>query len=283
MFHWLSERKSSVLFIFLLSFLLVLVSYHAKGERGQSRLEEALFWAGTPVLKTVDRITGGMRGLRERFSTLRDLRKENERIREELSRVRNVDPLREEYRLENQRLRLLLGLRETLTYPLVGARVTRRPDDEVFQTAILSIPPDAGVEVLMPVVSPAGLVGQIRTVSGSKAMVHLITDRNSGIAVLTQRRRVQGIVSGEGTGNLRMEYVVRSSDIQVGDLVLTSGLEGIFPKGIAVGTVIGVRKGESLIQKVELAPAVAFHRLEEVLVLLKPADDIPREESGVLP
>lgn len=283
MLHWLSERKSPILFVSLLTALLAVTSYHSRGERGQSALEQALFWAGTPVLKTVDACAAGVRGLRERFVTLQMLREENRRLREELSRVRNIDPLREEYRLENDRLRRLLGLQESVTWPSVGARVTRLDPAEMFRTAGLTIPPEAGVEEGMPAVSPQGVVGRILRVAGSKATLRLVTDPSSGIAVVTSRGRVQGIVSGAGGGLLKMDYVVRGSDIVTNDLVLTSGLDGIFPKGIPVGTVDAVEQGQGLVQKVLVKPAVRFDRLEEILILLKPPDEYPLENPGDLP
>jgi rod shape-determining protein MreC len=283
MLHWLSERKSPILFVFLLTALLAVTSYHSRGERGQSALEQALFWAGTPVLKTVDACAAGVRGLRERFVTLQRLREENRRLREELSRVRNVDPLREEYRLENDRLRRLLGLQESVDWPSVGARVTRLDAAEMFRTAGLTIPPEAGVEEGMPAVSPQGVVGRILRVAGSKATLRLVTDPSSGIAVVTSRGRVQGIVSGAGGGLLKMDYVVRGSDIATNDLVLTSGLDGIFPKGIPVGTVDAVEQGQGLVQKVLVKPAVQFDHLEEILILLKPPDEYPLEDHGGLP
>ncbi|MBI4160992.1 MAG: rod shape-determining protein MreC [Acidobacteria bacterium] len=284
MWNWLSERKPALLLVLILGVLLVLLSHNAAGEEGRSRLEGALFRAGTPVLRSVDRVAAGLRWVRERFVSGRRLREENRVLREELRRARNLDPLGEEYRLENDRLRRLLGLQETISLPSISARITRGPDHGPFGTAILSIPRDGGVGPRMPVVSPAGLVGQVRTVSGAKATVHLILDRNSGVAVLTQRSRVQGVVSGGGSsGNLWMEFVVRGADVRPGDLVLTSGLDGVYPKGIPVGTVTRVWQDGGLTQQVELEPAVPFRRLEEVLILLKPPEELPVEDPGAAP
>jgi rod shape-determining protein MreC len=283
MLHWLSERKSPILFIAILTALLAVVSYHARGDRGQSALEQAMFWAGTPVLKTVDTVAAGVRGVRDRFVTLQTLRQENRRLREELSRSRNVDSLRDEFRLENDRLRLLLGLQESVSWPSVAARVTRLKADDMYRTAGLTIPPEAGVEEGMPVLSPHGVVGRIMRVAGTKATIRLVTDPSSGTAVLTMRGRVQGIVSGAGGGLLKMDYVVRSADIASDDLVLTSGLDGIFPKGIPVGIVEEVEKSQGLVQEVAVYPVVPLDRLEEVLILLKPPDQYPMEDGDGLP
>ncbi len=283
MFGWLSQKKAAVVFVSVMVLLLALISSHADRPLTQSGLEGALFRAGVPVLKTVEKVSGGFRALRLQFASRDRLRRENDRLKAELSLVRNLDPLKEEYRQENERLRLLLGLRENLGFPTAGGRVMRMPRQS-YTPALLSIDPDAGVRQHMPVVSPAGVVGQVQGVSGSIAKVLLITDRNSGIAALIQRDRIQGIVSGKEGEGLRMEYVRRGEQVLVGDIVLTSGLDGIYPKGIVIGTVTFVSEEADLTQRVDLRPAVDFQRLEEVLILLREAEEFPgKEPDGGLP
>ena len=165
-----------------------------------------------------------------------------------------------------------------------------RMPGESYTPALLSIDWQAGVREHMPVVSPTGVVGQVQGVSGSIAKVLLITDRNSGIAAIVTDGlardidRIQGIVSGNDREGLRMDYVRREEKILVGDIVLTSGLDGIYPKGIVIGTVTQVSEDVDLIQRVDLRPAVDFQRLEEVLILLREAEEFPGEEAdGGLP
>ena len=120
----------------------------------------------------------------------------------------------------------------------------------------------------MAVVTPLGVVGQVVSVTARTAKVLLLTDPNSGIDVLVQRTRSRGIVSGSLENGTVLKYVKRSEDIQAGDRLITSGLDGVFPKGMMVGAVIKVRKQHlGLFQFIEVLPAVQSARVEEVLVV----------------
>ena len=120
----------------------------------------------------------------------------------------------------------------------------------------------------MAVVTPLGVVGQVVSVTARSAKVLLLTDPNSGIDVLVQRTRTHGIVSGSLENGTVLKYVKRSEDIQVGDRLITSGLDGIFPKGVMVATVIKVRKQNlGLFQYIEVMPAVTSERAEEVIAV----------------
>jgi rod shape-determining protein MreC len=125
-----------------------------------------------------------------------------------------------------------------------------------------------GVRKGMAVVTPLGVVGQVVGVTSHAAKVLLLTDPNSGIDVLVQRTRSRGIVSGSLDSGTVLKYVKRSEDIQEGDRLITSGIDGIFPKGMMVGTVIKVRKQHlGLFQFIEVLPAVQTARIENVLVV----------------
>jgi len=125
-----------------------------------------------------------------------------------------------------------------------------------------------GVRKGMAVVTPLGVVGQVVGVTPLAAKVLLLTDPNSGIDVLVQRTRSRGIVSGSLDSGIVLKYVKRSEDVQEGDRLMTSGIDGIFPKGMMVGTVIKVRKQNiGLFQFIEVLPAVQTSRIENVLVV----------------
>jgi rod shape-determining protein MreC len=120
----------------------------------------------------------------------------------------------------------------------------------------------------MAVVTPIGLLGRVVSVTARTAKVLLLTDPNSGVDVLVQRTRARGIVSGSLESGTILKYVKRTEDIQEGDRLITSGVDGVFPKGLWVGTVVKVRKQSlGLFQHVEVLPAVNFARAEEVLVV----------------
>jgi rod shape-determining protein MreC len=137
-----------------------------------------------------------------------------------------------------------------------------------FQSCLLDKGSDDRVRKGMAVVTPLGVVGQVVSVTPRSAKVLLITDPNSGVDVLVQRTRARGIVSGSLENGPVLKYVKRSEDIQVGDRLVTSGLDGIFPKGVMVGTVVKVRKQNlGLFQYIEVMPAVHSGRVEEVMVV----------------
>src|SRR5262249_47269296 len=116
----------------------------------------------------------------------------------------------------------------------------------------------------------AGVVGRLVMTSARAAKVQLLVDRNAAAGVLVERSRAQGVVVGGGDEWLRMEYVPETADIVVGDQVVTSGIDGIFPKGFVVGTVQTVEKSGGAYREIVVKPAADFSRLEEVLVVLTP-------------
>jgi rod shape-determining protein MreC len=121
----------------------------------------------------------------------------------------------------------------------------------------------------MAVVTPEGVVGKIIDVFPGSARVLLLTDRSSGIDALVQRTRDQGVVQGIGARRCEVKYLSRQAAVTVGDMIVTSGMAGIFPKGMRVGKVTDVRRGGHLLQKVEITPAATLDRLEEVIVLVR--------------
>jgi rod shape-determining protein MreC len=122
----------------------------------------------------------------------------------------------------------------------------------------------------MPVVNAEGVVGQIMETSRSTAKVLLAHDPNSAVNALVQKNRVQGIVKGEGSQSYTMLYILKNADVEEGDLIVTSGLGGSFPKGIPVGTVASVTKSKrGMFQNITITPAVDFSRMEHLIVILQ--------------
>ena len=129
-----------------------------------------------------------------------------------------------------------------------------------------------------PVTSADGLVGRVILTEGSYAKVQLVTDRASGVGAMIERTRRQGIVRGAGRDGLTLEYVPLQADVQVGDRVVTSGTDGLYPRGVPIGTVVSVEPGGELFHSVQLAPAVDFGQLDQVFLLL--ADSLPGRLKG---
>jgi len=175
--------------------------------------------------------------------------------------------------LENGRLRDLLAFRETLTGELLTARVIGHDPAALSRTITIGQGSAAGVAQGAAVLAPGGLVGQVILVSPHAARVLLITDHNSGVDAVVQRTRGRGIVEGSADGRCSLRFVKRTEDLQVGDLVVSSGLEGIFPRGLPVGRIGAVDKqGQGLFQYAQVDPTVDVDALEEVLVTLGPVE-----------
>lgn len=194
-------------------------------------------------------------------------REENRRLGVKVERLtREADRLAE-LELENARLRELLEFRETLAGDLLTARVIGRDATGLSRTLLIDRGERDGVVKGAPVLAPGGVVGQVFLSSPHAARVLLISDHNSGVDAIVQRTRARGIVQGTVDAGCGLKYMKRTEDVQVGDTVVTSGLDGIFPKGLPIGHVVGVdKRGQGLFQNAEIAPRIDFEQLEEVLV-----------------
>jgi len=174
-----------------------------------------------------------------------------------------------EFELSHVRLQSLLDFKSGLKRQVAAAAVVGKDPSPWLKTVVIDKGTNEGVQRGMPVVTPDGIAGLITDASSSYAKVLLITDQNSAVDALTQSTRSRGIVKGEYSGKLRLDYVLRRHDIVEGDIIISSGLDGVFPKGIRVGYVHEVIKPNSgIFQEVSVTPYVDFEKLEEVLVII---------------
>ncbi|NPA89903.1 MAG: rod shape-determining protein MreC [Chloroflexi bacterium] len=201
------------------------------------------------------------------------LRAENERLRREIERL-TVEQVRfTEIEQENRRLRALLHFAEAHPYysikgaSVVGQVIGRDPSI-VVQRLILNVGELQGIAVGMPVVTDTGLVGQILRVHKNTSEVLPITARESAVNAIVQSSRLTGVVRGQDSNTLVMEYIPLDRPVQVGDLILTSGLGSVYPPKLVIGQVVGVQRHDyDMYQKAFIRPTVDFRRLEQVLVL----------------
>jgi rod shape-determining protein MreC len=182
----------------------------------------------------------------------------------------------EELTQANQRFRRLLDFKQTLTRPIVAAEVIGKDPSRWFKTVIIDKGKADGVEKGHPVVIPQGIAGQIIEVSRKHAKVLLLVDRNSAVDALVQRSRARGIIKGGGEEQCTFEYLLRKDDVKIDDIIISSGLDGVYPKGLSIGRVTHVdRPPAGVFQHVTVSPFVDFEKLEEVVVILPPV------QSGV--
>jgi rod shape-determining protein MreC len=201
------------------------------------------------------------------YVSLVGVERENRRLRARMHELERRATEQRELELMNRRLKKLLALQRRLPSHAVTAEVTGRDATAWFQSLTLNKGERDGLQPGMPVLAPEGVVGLISKTSPHASRVLLLTDPNSGVDVLIQRTRIRGIVSGLLEKGATLKYVKRADDVQVGDRLVTSGLDGIFPKGLSVGRVTRVsRKDRGLFLYAEVTPTADASRLEEVLV-----------------
>jgi len=203
------------------------------------------------------------------YINLIGLKKDNDRLREEIESHHAITSNYREAIATNIRLKKLLKFKETMPPPTITARIIGRDPSQWFKTFSIDHSSSDGVIKGMPVVTVEGVVGKILDGGNSRAKVLEAIDPNSAVEVLIQNTRTQGIIKGTGTG-YRLFYVPKSNEVNKGDLLVTSGLGGLFPKGIPVGIVSSVvsnRRGMFL--DIEAEPVVDFSRLENVIVIMK--------------
>ncbi len=265
------KRGNPRLLVTLIALSLLMVTvYFREGETGPLHTARGVMIEVTaPIARLGTAITSpfrsagdwiqGMSVSRERLDTLET---QNAELRARLAEL-------EEARQENERLRALVDFAEERKLAKLGAEVIRRPVSIWEGVIALDRGSTDGVQPGMPVIAADGLVGQVAEVSPNSCTVRLITDQQSGVAAMIQSTRASGIVRGSVDGELSLDFVDRATLPVVGDVVLTSGLGGVYPSGIVVGDVTSVddKRGE-LYPRVKIESRVQTNRLEEVFILV---------------
>ena len=225
------------------------------------------------TMTSVDRVRGAWTG----YVDLRDVQEENEALKRELQtlQVRLQEERAQAQRAEN--FRQLLELRERAGVDTVAAEVIAGPATIEFRDMTIDKGNADGVARDMAVISPAGVVGRVILASPRAARVQMLIDLNAAAGAMIERTRAQGLVVGQGSA-LRMDYVPATTDVKAGDLVVTSGIDKIYPKGFVIGTVASIEPGAGTFHEIVVRPAVDFSRLEEVLVVTTPPAAITAEQ-----
>jgi rod shape-determining protein MreC len=210
-----------------------------------------------------------------------EVARQNERLKGELQRSEALGDHCRELQLANERLRQLLHFRTTVGGGgMVAAEVIGRDPSAWSRTLIIDKGSRDGLSQGQPAVVPDGVAGQVVEVAAHYAKVLLITDPNNAVDALVQRSRARGIVKGGEGGSCLLDYAMRKDEIRVGDTIVTSGLDGVYPKGLRVGSVTSVsRRHSGMFQDVVVSPFVDFEKIEEVLVI----PDRPAPAAGAAP
>ena len=263
-------RSNALLLVLLLFGQLLMMAGSIKRSAGTTLLETAVGRVSEPVVGVARDAGGVASGSLSYFGELKNARADNGRLKAEVDRLRTeLDRYREQSE-QNRRLRRLLGMREDLAPRSVGAEVVTSNLSGQACMIVIDRGADAGVHPDLPVVAWGGAVGRVVWADKRFAKVRLLTDPNSGAAGIVQRSRAEGMVLGHGDGPLEMSYVPKFADVALGDRIITSGLDGVFPRGFGIGRVTVVEDPSGVSKVIRLEPEVDFAALEEVLVLLEP-------------
>ncbi|MBN1103045.1 MAG: rod shape-determining protein MreC [Deltaproteobacteria bacterium] len=258
-----------VVFVFLALFFL---SSSLGRRHSWSPVEQIIVEITAPIQKVLIQTVRNVERLWLNYFHLVDLRKENIRLKQEIDALRMENYRYREQVTTQQRVRDLLQFKNTLDWPVVAAQVIGRDPSGWFESVIIDKGRNSGLKVNMPVVNAGGVVGQTVSVSLNYAKVLLIVDQNSAVDSLIQRSREKGIAKGLPPGMCKLDYVLKTADVVPGDVVVTSGMGGVYPKGLPVGEVQGVRDIPwEFFKDIKVGPRVDFSKLEELLVILKEA------------
>ncbi len=280
---FLFRRYSLLIFIvLLLLFALVLMSLRAKQREGVEFFDALLMEVCSPFQKAATFVIKTVQGTFTQYVYVVNLGKENRMLKQKIAELQEENHRMKEMKLANERLRQLLQFREKNSPSMIGAEVIGQDPSSWFKSVTIDKGERDGVKKGMAVISPAGVIGQILKTAPHYATVLLLTDYNSAIDSIVQRTRAKAIVEGKGENRCQLKYLRRAEEVAVGDIVVTSGLGGNFPKGLMVGEIKKVdKKGHGVFQYAELVPSVDMTQLEEVFVIMEPLPSSQPQEEKV--
>lgn len=263
-----TTRSRALVAILILSLVLAWVVLDRAGEVNPIR--DAFSRVTSPIQYVLKQVVSPVTRLGKRLSRIASLAEDNEALEEQVAQLRHQIALLQEAQIENETLRRQLNFKSAVPqYQLLSAEVIGHDVNGLLQYLVIDRGRDDGIERGMPVLTAEGLVGRISQVSASSSVVMLITDPSSSISALIQRSRATGVVQGYPGYQLRMRYIPQGNTVEPGDMVLTSGLGGNFPKRLLIGQIASVKHEDiEMFQEAEILPAVNLRDLEVVMVLL---------------
>jgi rod shape-determining protein MreC len=279
------RQRTGWLFMAVVVGHILLISTQVATRRGVPVLEALTFGVFAEVQRTTTSGIGSARDVWQNYFALQQTRQENEQLRTEVAQLRvglqQERALAEQSRVLQKLLDMKMEtpLKTTAAYVIAGAA---SPD---FRTATIDKGTRDGLKPDMAVISPAGVVGRIILPTSRAAKIQLLIDRDAAAGAVTERGRAQGVVVGTGT-SLRFDHVSGTADIKVGDRVVTSGIEGIYPKGFEIGQIESIERRAGDFSAIIIRPTVEFSSIEAVLVVLTesnqavPAADDRSEDEG---
>ncbi len=248
---------------------LALISSQVDSSPGTSVLHTATFGVLAEMQRAVSSTVAAGRNLWSGYVSLRGVREENAALQETIARLEMSLRAQDALVQQAHSLERLLELDRQVDLVTLSSRIIGLDATPWFRTVTIDRGLRHGVREDMAVIAPGGVVGRVVGAPGMRAaMVQLIVDRNAAAGALIERTRVPGVVVGSGDGTaLRMDYVSNLEDVRVGDVIVTSGADGIYPYGLVLGRVAAVARGSGLYKSVSVEPGIEFSRMEHVLIV----------------
>ena len=242
----------------------------AQGGRDLPWWQAVMLEIAVPIQDVVAAPVDGVRGLWGDYLAVLEVREESERLRQRVAELEEANLQYREALVASGHLQQIASMRDDFETPMLPAEVVGLDVMPWFRSVLVDRGGAHGVRAGNPVITAEGVVGLVTATSRHAAKTMLLLDRQSAIDGIVQRSRARGIVRGRGTDQLAFEFVVRGGDVQLGDIVITSGLGGVYPKGLRIGEVAEISDpGGGLLQTATLRPAVDFGRLEQVFVMMR--------------
>ena len=274
----IETRKSRLLLVGLVLAHLVAISKQVE-HGGQSLLGQGLFALVAPVQGLITGTIRGVSGGWSGYVALRGVHEQNRHLQERVRVLEQQLQDRQEQAQEAERLREMLQLRKELPLDVLAAEVIVREGVPWSRTITVDKGTAEGVRLNAAVISATGVVGRVIAVGPHASRVQLILDGQAGVGVRIERSRVTGVLVGQPgvpnsvIGDLAMKYVPSLADVVVGDVVVTSGLDHLYPAGLVVGRVRSAARGTGLFKEIVVTPSAQFNTLEEVMVVRTPLPD----------
>ncbi|MGA2781918.1 MAG: rod shape-determining protein MreC [Smithella sp.] len=271
----LRKYKTAIFIVTLLVLALIMFSYNLKYGADGSFLRKIVLETIAPAQKVLSTSVKSVNDAWLRYVLLVGIEEDNKNLKNKINELKAALILYQDGYLEAQRLRKLLDLRDDYNYHFISARVIDREQAALSKTILINKGATHGLKTGMPVIAPPGLIGRLVDVSWHVSKVLLFIDENSNVGAIVQRTRTQGVISGAGPRGLILKYISKTQDVKEGDVIVSSGMGGVFPKGLLIGQVSHVdRQDASLFLKINVAPFVDFSKLEEILILVSEENKI---------
>ena len=275
------RQRAGSLFLAVMVGHILLISAQVSGRTGVPVLEAMTFGVFAEVQRVVWVAVSGTQRMWNAYVDLRHVKVEHDDLRRRFAEQQVQLQAERAVADRTRGLEQLLDLRDRSQVTTSAADIVAAGASPDFRTVTIDKGTRDGLRADMAIIAPAGIVGRVVIPSFRSAKVQLLIDRNAAAGALIERSRAQGVIVGGGDDRLRLEYVSEVADVAVGDQVVTSGIDGIFPKGFVIGRVETVEKSGGAYKQIVVKPAVDFRSLEEVLVVLAPSSSRESLDRGL--